>query len=724
MAEVGTAYLTIIPEMSGVSSRITSMLGGVDTSGVGSKWGSSAGNGFAGSLLGSGAIIGAASAVASKAFDAIGSSIGSAVSRVDTMANFPKVMQNLGYSADDAATSISTMSSRIDGLPTSLDSITGVVQQLAPLTGNLGSATTIGLSFNDMLLASGKSTADQSRAMEQYTQMLSKGTVDLQSWRTLQEVMPGQLDQVSTALLGAGNNSQDLYTALQNGTVSMGDFNNAIVDLDSNGANGFASFAQQAKDATGGIGTAMENVQNRIAKAMAKIIDSIGQTNISGAINSFSSSFSGIADVVISAMGGISDGFAATGVADKVNALISSIQPLMPTFDQVKGAAKALGDFLGTVLGGYIDTLVSCWQGLTDAFSSSTFQDALSSLSTAFGSIQTALSGVQPMFDQFLSISRDFGQGVGMVLANVMQAVANAIGAPEFQSALSNVSTEFGNLMSAVQPFLDNVLFPLANTVLPFLATGVTQLVGTILNIIGAIAQVFADALNFMTWLSTVPGQIGTFLSGIPDAIGGFFSQAASSSMAFLQPLLDWFGSLPGNIVGFITGIPGAIGDLFSQACSSSVDFMQPLLDFFSNLPQNIGDFISSIPGKFADMFSQIHVPSLHVDGGFNLDPANFSIPSISFYANGGIVTKPTLGMVGEAGEAEAITPISKLMPMISQAVAGTARNTSDSAIAELVGLLRDLRDKGVSANIDGKSASKILTPYVNQDLALAVARR
>ncbi|MGL5173470.1 MAG: hypothetical protein ACRC75_06415, partial [Olsenella sp.] len=422
----------------------------------------------------------------------------------------------------------------------------------------------------------------------------------------------------------------------------------------------------------------------------------------------------------ISAMGGIGDGFAATGVADKVNALISSIQPLMPTFDQVKDAAKALGDFLGTVLGGYIDMLVSYWQGLTDAFSSSTFQDALASLSGAFGSVQTALSGVQPMFDQFLSISRDFGQGVGMVLANVMQAVANAIGAPEFQSALSNVSTEFGNLMSAVQPFLDNVLFPLANTVLPFLATGVTQLVGTILNIIGAIAQVFADALNFMTWLSTVPGQISSFLSGIPGFFGDLFSSAASAAQSFFQPAIDFFAGVPGSISGFLSGIPGFFGDLFGQARDAATEAGQGILDWFSGLPGQIWDFISSIPGYFADMFSQIHVPSLHVDGGFNLDPTNFSLPSISFYANGGIVTRPTLGMVGEAGEAEAITPISKLMPMISQAVAGTTRNTLESAITKLIGLLRDLRDKGVSANIDGKSASKILTPYVNQDLALA----
>ena len=43
----------------------------------------------------------AASAI-QKAFSAITSSIGSAVSRLDTMNNFPKVMQSLGYTSDEA----------------------------------------------------------------------------------------------------------------------------------------------------------------------------------------------------------------------------------------------------------------------------------------------------------------------------------------------------------------------------------------------------------------------------------------------------------------------------------------------------------------------------------------------------------------------------------------------------------------------------------------------
>ncbi|MEG1433907.1 tape measure protein, partial [Eubacterium sp.] len=297
--ELAAAYITLIPSLKGAQAAISKQLGGIDTSGAGKTMGAKAGGGFAKGLLGVGAIAGAAASITSAAMNAISSAMDGAIKRTDTMNNFPKVMQNLGYSATDAEKSIKTMSDRLIGLPTSLDSMTGMVQQLAPLTGGLDSATNIGLAFNDMLLASGKGTEDQTRAMQQYTQMLGKGAVDLQSWRTLQEVMPGQLNQVAQALLGPTANSQALYDALKDGTLSMDEFNNAILDLDANGANGFASFSEQAKDATKGIGTSLTNIKTATERAISGVLDAIGQDTISNAFGSIIPIIGGIGNVFV-----------------------------------------------------------------------------------------------------------------------------------------------------------------------------------------------------------------------------------------------------------------------------------------------------------------------------------------------------------------------------------------------------------------------------------------
>lgn len=166
---------------------------------------------------------GITSNVFSKVASVVTSSLGSAVDRADQMNNFPKVMKNLGYSATDAAASIKKISDALDGLPTTSSAMTGMVQQLAPLTSNLDEATDIALAFNNAMLAGGASTMEQENALTQYTQMLSAGKVDMQAWRSIQAAMPGQLNQVAEAMLGAGKNSNDLYEAMKNGSISFDD---------------------------------------------------------------------------------------------------------------------------------------------------------------------------------------------------------------------------------------------------------------------------------------------------------------------------------------------------------------------------------------------------------------------------------------------------------------------------------------------------------------------
>src|SRR5690606_18147051 len=83
---------------------------------------------------------------------------------------------------------------------------------------------------------------------------------------------PGQLNQVAEALLGAGNNSQHLYSALQDGTLTFDQFNEAILRLNTEGTGAYASFSKQAMDSTDGIATAQQNFQTSIVRGMANVI--------------------------------------------------------------------------------------------------------------------------------------------------------------------------------------------------------------------------------------------------------------------------------------------------------------------------------------------------------------------------------------------------------------------------------------------------------------------
>ena len=128
MTELGTAYVTIMPSTQGMKKSISSAL---DDS-VGGKSGKRSGGGFGakfgaafktgigkiaiGSFIGSELSKGV-SAIAGK----IRSSMGSAVSRLDTLNNYPKVMGSLHVSTSEATSSITMMSDRLSVLPTRLD---------------------------------------------------------------------------------------------------------------------------------------------------------------------------------------------------------------------------------------------------------------------------------------------------------------------------------------------------------------------------------------------------------------------------------------------------------------------------------------------------------------------------------------------------------------------------------------------------------------------------
>ena len=230
-----------------------------------------------------GAVVGVVSAATQKAMSAFASSTGDAVKRFDTLKNFPRVMGNLGVSAQDSQASIDYLSKKLEGIPTTLDEATTAVQRFTATNGNLRASTAIYLALNNAILAGGANAQLQASAMEQLQQAYAKGKPEMQDWKTLMQAMPAQLKQIANAM-GYMDSSQ-LYNALQNGKASMDDFMRAVVKLNTEGINGLGSFEQQAAGATGGVATSFTNMKNAIVRGIAACMDAIGQSNIAGFFN-------------------------------------------------------------------------------------------------------------------------------------------------------------------------------------------------------------------------------------------------------------------------------------------------------------------------------------------------------------------------------------------------------------------------------------------------------
>lgn len=242
----------------------------------------------------SGMVAATAAAVALAA--TIGSQLNAAVSRSDTLANFPRVMQNLKISTDDSESSINILSERLKGLPTSLDTAAQSVQRLTAVNGNVQASTALFLGLNNAVIAGGASAQLQQTAIEQLSQAYAKGKPDIVEWRALVAALPAQLNQVAQAMGFASENQ--LGEALREGKVSIDDFLLTIARLNQEGANGFLSFEQQARNATDGIGTSTENLNTAIARSIEGVIASIGRENIVGVINGIGYAFEAVGRVV------------------------------------------------------------------------------------------------------------------------------------------------------------------------------------------------------------------------------------------------------------------------------------------------------------------------------------------------------------------------------------------------------------------------------------------
>lgn len=206
--------------------------------------------------------------------------VDAAIKRVDTLSNYSRVMSNLGVGSVQANASVQKLSNKLIGLPTTLDDASGAVQRFTAVNGNISRSTDMFLALNNAILAGGASSEIQKSALEQLSQSYAKGKPDMFEWRSAMTAMPAQMKQVAEAM--GFVNASALGEALRNGRVSMDQFMNTLMQLNTQGINGYQSFEEQAKNATGGIATSIANMRTAIVRCMSEVMNTIGQSNIAG----------------------------------------------------------------------------------------------------------------------------------------------------------------------------------------------------------------------------------------------------------------------------------------------------------------------------------------------------------------------------------------------------------------------------------------------------------
>lgn len=292
MADIGTAYVKVAPNMTGIQGKVAAGFKGTGTKVANQMGGEISGRSAA--IVG--AIAGVASAAASKAMNMIASSIGGAIKRVDTLNNAGRTFEYMGFQAQDAAKATAALNKSILGLPTPLDSAMRGMTALAATYQDIGLGQKVFSSLNNAILGFGGTAAQVENAITQLSQLPLDGPLDAQTWNSLRN--SGLTPLLVAMAKESGMSVSAMKEAFGEGELTVGDFTNKLIEMNTKGGGGLAALETIAKSATSGIGTGMANMQTAVSRGVANIIQAIGASNIADAIGKIGASFEKALNVV------------------------------------------------------------------------------------------------------------------------------------------------------------------------------------------------------------------------------------------------------------------------------------------------------------------------------------------------------------------------------------------------------------------------------------------
>lgn len=606
-------------------------------------------NGGFGSMVKSsalfGTVAGAAMAVVTGGINAMKSSLGGAVARFDTLNAYPKVMAQMGYSTDDVTKSVGILKKGVDGLPTSLQDLTKSAQGFAILEKSATKGAETATALNDAFLASGASAGDASRGVEQYSQMLASGTVDLQSWRTLQETMPYALTKVANSFGLTGKSAErDLYAKLKAGQITVDQLNARFVELDG-GVNGFAN---TARTASGGIGTSFTNMKNAVVNGLTNMLTAIDNGMKTAGLGGIAAIFDQMKQGIIASFavinGAVQAGMVVIGGAIKsmagifttvlspalafakqsfdvfVQGTITALQPMSGLLNHIKNdidrsfdAGSATSALIGAfsqvlnVLTMVRNVVIDVVKGFLNTSAVQSVWQAIVSVTTAvFNVIQSLVIAVGNVIGSFQSVdsSKSVWESLGKKIGNIVTAIANVVQAVG----------DFINMILAIPGATDVIsalVFSIGGLVLAFkiVRTAVSVVVTVINTFKTAVAVARGVMLAFNAALAANPlGIIVLAITAVVSALIWFFTQT-QTGQAMWSSFVSFLVETWNNFSATISVITQAIVDGMQAAWNALVAVLEaPVIAVVAFINGGFSGLMESLPLIWVNIVNNLSI--------------------------------------------------------------------------------------------------------------------
>jgi phage-related protein len=328
-------------------------------------------------------------------------------------------------------------------------------------------------------------------------------------------------------------------------------------------------------------------------------------------------------------------------------------EPFRELVNQVFEAIKQAGVIVWEFLQGAWATLVAAFETIMPTLQA--FYDAVVGFFTdAFATVTEVLSSWWESFQEIL------GPVAGWFMDNVVSTIQAAI---EFFIAL------FERIIQVLEPVI-NTLIDLFKVV----AEIVIDVFGTIITIIGdAFATVTRIITGFIDYIRPVFELFWDALKSIVQVAFEVIENTVEVALAIIRGLFE-IGTalLKGDFGAVWDAMKGIVSDAFDAIKDLVTTSFGVIVEFVAGVPEKIGRAAKGMFNGIKDAFREainfiirawngleFRIPGFSI-GPIGYDGFTLGVPDIPLLADGGIVNRATLAVIGEAGP-EAVVPLDQM---------------------------------------------------------------
>jgi phage-related protein len=400
------------------------------------------------------------------------------------------------------------------------------------------------------------------------------------------------------------------------------------------------------------------------------------------------------------------------GLKPAFDAIIGVIAQIdwTPLIEAFKTIATVVGEVMlvfGDLIGQLLTALMPILPVLIEVFMviATTLADLASQV------LMSLLEAIKPIIPPIIELVKTLVGGLAGILPKIAELLMKLVEAvmpllPAIMQLVGSLLPIFVDLLNLLAPILvwlvETAVNLLSGALTWLIDNAITPLIDILVVVIGWISEHLGPILQWLGekavevwgWISeAVMNAWNNFLKPIWDAIYGFIVNFLVPYFQFLWETVNtvwgWISGAISTAWGVVSGVfehikngIGIVAGFISEKVGAIVGFFTDLKDKITGAVSGLWDgFMNAAKGAFnwiADLWNntvgkiEFDIPEwVPVVGGntFGLPDIPKFEESIPAFADGGVITEPTIGLMGETAEArpEIVTPEALMRDVFSE---------------------------------------------------------